>query len=294
MTDQSAASAPQADQPEPTTAPAPDRYAGFAGVDADELDELNGPEEKSGTEENDFSNSDDKPQERLPPAAPEPAEVGPAEQEVPAPSASASAPPPPVQPPPPSPPRVVAPEEFDQALRQLDEELNTLARKYEDADISFSAYREQERAINDRRQGVLDYRRQQEFTQQQAQRDWQQAVSAFFAQPDHQPFGAPGLLPLMREEIQALWRRPDMADKPYADVLATAAAGVRATLRHALGIPEPAAPTPATAVPAALPKEVADLRAAREARLKNAQATPATGTRAPALADPFDGYAATD
>ena len=261
-----------------------DPYADFALSDAPAREEESGGSEGSedgAAGEGTAQGAPPEPATAEPAARSEPAKVEPpAKTEEPATGRPAPSEPA---------PKTYTPAEFDRAVQSVDEQLDALAQRYEDGEIPFKDYRKEERKLSDQRQAIHDLRRQQESREAQTQREWQGALSSFFGQDENKPFGSAALAPLMREAIQAQWADPASAVKPYAQVLADAAAGVRATLRQALGIADAPA---AGAAAAPLPKEVADLKAARETRLRQAQATPGKGTRAPSQADPYEGFAA--
>lgn len=177
-------------------------------------------------------------------------------------------------------------DQIKSAFDALELELDTLAQRYEDGEISFKDYRQHERVVQDKRANVAEYQRQQEYTQRRIQQDWNQAVTDFMADDTNKIFGSPELLPMMHGRIQAAWQDPATQAKPYQQVLSEAAQSVRDTLRVALGIQGPPQP---------LPKEVADLQAKRQERLQASQSIPARGSKAPiAPSDPWEGYAAAD
>lgn len=177
-------------------------------------------------------------------------------------------------------------QDYANALTQTDQALDALAAKYEDGEINFKAYRTEERKLNDQRAALQNAMFGLQNERERGRREWESAVADFRQDPANALFDG-ALAPLLREQLQAAWADSANAGKPHAQILKESAAAVREQMRAMLGI--------AAEIPTSVPPPVADeLQARRAAKLKAAEATPAKGTRAPSVSNPWEGWAAAD
>ncbi|MGB4967290.1 MAG: hypothetical protein WBO35_03765 [Candidatus Saccharimonadales bacterium] len=268
-------------QESPTPSPVAD-YSGFAADDDAPLR----TEEPEPTAADDLADeaeaeadADPKIEAQAEPS-PEPATEEPAKPEPSAPAIAT-----PTEPPSTQGPRY-SEQDYANALTQTDQALDALAAKYEDGEINFKAYRTEERKLNDQRAALQNAMFGLQNERERGRREWESAVADFRQDPANALFDG-ALAPLLREQLQLAWADSANAGKSHAQMLKESATAVREQMRTMLGI--------AAEIPASAPPPVADeLQARRAAKLKAAEATPAKGTRAPSVSNPWEGWAAAD
>lgn len=179
-------------------------------------------------------------------------------------------------------------QDYATALGQVDKDLDALASKYELGEMEFSAYRNEERKLNDLRAtfgatlaGIQTERANRE-------RSWNDAVAGFLKDPDNEPFRSGGVLaPMMREVLERQFAKAKPGAS-YEDVLKASAAHVRSQLRSAIGLESSGKAGRATGTGSAAD----ELKARRDKRLQASVATPARGSVGASQPDPYEGWAA--
>ncbi|MBO3760365.1 hypothetical protein [Ciceribacter sp. L1K22] len=131
-------------------------------------------------------------------------------------------------------PKWVLPPDIDDKIKAIDEQMDDLAAKFDEGELTGKEFREQTRTLGDQRDELKQVKIKAEIQKETAIETWYDEVGAFLGKPENAAFKSPILQGMLDTEVKRLQSEATNPLNPA--ILAKAKANIAGEIKAAFGI----------------------------------------------------------